>query len=333
MNVVTPPARPSSIRSWPRRSTAAKAKPWAIGWLAAFALGAAQADSCGIERVGSTDLVVQGGHFVVPALINGKSPVPFLPDTGAQRSAIDADVAAQLELPKLGEQPRRMTGTDGVPGRAYFDVTADRFAFADMTQRAVRMAVSELSGGRPNGIRGIIGAELLSRYDVEFDFPGKRLNLYRVSDCSKGSRALLLPWLQPYDTVPLKVSDMHILSLPVTLDGKTLELALDTGATSTKIAMDAAARVGIDVERLKAEAPRSSSYSSTGATMSNYSMRFENVQVGPVRHGTARIKISEIDVRPYDGLLGLDFLRARKVWVSYATQQLLLERTPARRSD
>ncbi|MEJ8855843.1 aspartyl protease family protein [Variovorax robiniae] len=330
MNVATR-HRPSSIGSWLRRAATAQARRLLIGCLALSAWGAAQADSCGIERVGSTALVTQGGHFVSPVVVNGQSGIAFVPDTASERSAIDAAVAGQLDLPQFGTQPRRMIGTDGVPGRAYFDVTAERFNFADMPHRNVRMGVSDLSGGRPDGVRGVVGAELLNRYDLEFDFPGQRLNLYRVSDCGPYSAALLLPWLQPYDAVPLKVSDRHILSLPLTIDGKTLEMALDTGATSTKITMAAATgKLGLDLDRLKAEAPRSTSYSSTGASMSNFGMRFDKVRLGQASYANARIRVSEIDVRPYDGLLGLDFLRKRKVWVSYATQQLLLERVPAR---
>lgn len=299
-----------------------QARHLVVACLVTFALGFAQVEACSIERVGTTEMLKERGHFLAPVIINEKSQIQFLVDTGAERSSIDASVAAQLELPDRGGHRRRRIGTDGRSGRAYSDVTVRHLTLAGVEHSDFAMAVGDMVGGA-GGLRGVIGADLMARYDVEFDYPNKRLNLYQVKDCE--SSADFKPWPQPYDIVALKM-DRNTLSLPVFFDGKSLELALDTGAGSTKITMGAAAKLGLDVEQLKTEAPRTISHGSSGVPMANFARRFDKIQIGQSTYGNIEIKVSEIDVKPYDGLLGLDFLGSRKIWVSYATRQLLVGR-------
>lgn len=296
----------------------------AVAWLVIFAIEAAQAESCTIQRVGTTELAGERGVFELPVFVNGSPAIQFIVDTGAERSAIDANSAAQLMLPAFGRR-RTLTGTDGVKGRAFSDVSVGQLTLAGLAHAGFSLAVGELvkPGGRSSP--GTIGADLLSRYDVEFDFPAKRLNLYRVQNCSQDSPEFK-PWAQPYDAVPLKASVKNILSVPVSVNGKALELALDTGAVRTKLTFDAAAKLDVDIERLKAEAPQSTSYGSSGLAKTSYSQRFDKIQVGQSTYGNVELKVSDIKVEPYDGLLGLDFLRTRKIWVSYATRQVLVER-------
>jgi hypothetical protein len=94
--------------------------------------------------------------------------------------------------------------------------------------------------------------------------------------------------------------------------------------------MDAAAKLGLSVEQLKREVRPTISHGASGMPMENFARRFDRVRVGRGSYGNVEIKVSEIDVKPYDGLLGLDFLGSQKIWISYATRQLLVERMPRR---
>lgn len=293
----------------------------AIGSLVAFALAWTRADACSIERAGTTELLAERGHFQAPVTIN-ESQIHFLIDTGAQRSYIDADIAARLMLPDRGSRHRRIIGADGKSGRAYPDVTVRQLSFAGVERYDFGMGVADLME-RPPSIRGLMGADMLAKYDLEFDYPNRRLNLYYVKDCSSSE---FKPWSQPHDVVALKL-DARKLSLPVFFDGMPLELILDTGAGSTKISMNAAARLDLDVDRIRREARMTISHGAAGLPTANFAQRFEQVQIGQGTYGNVQINVSEIDVAPYDGLLGLDFLRSRKIWISYATRQLLVERT------
>lgn len=315
----------------PRRSPrigATGAKALAIGWLALCAAGGASA-ACSVERVGTTELVEARDQFELPVVINGSPAIHFLVDTGAEKSAIDTSLAQKLALPEIGRRGH-LIGSDGLKGRTFSDVTTDRLALAGVAHVSFPLAVGDLLiPGKPTA-QAVIGANLLAQYDVEFDFLGKRLNLYRVRNCHQDSSEFK-PWATPHDVVPLKAGFRNLLSLPISIDGKVLELLLDTGAVRTKISMDAARKLGLDIEKLKAYAQRTTSYAHSGRSMTNYSQRFNRVQIGESSYRNVEIKIAGIEVKTYDGLLGLDFLRTRKVWVSYATRQLLVEQTPVKR--
>ena len=185
------------------RNGASNAKALAAIWLVVHAGSAAPA-ACSIEQIGTTELVEGRSTFDLPVVINDSPPIKFLVDTGAERSAIDANLAAQLMLPAFGRR-RTLTGTDGVKGRAFSDVSVGQLTLAGLAHAGFSLAVGELvkPGGRSSP--GTIGADLLSRYDVEFDFPAKRLNLYRVQNCKQDSPEFK-PWSIPYDAVPLKAS-------------------------------------------------------------------------------------------------------------------------------
>jgi predicted aspartyl protease len=297
--------------------------------LAALGIGGGvRADDCSIVKIGRAPLIEVRGHYQVPATINGEAPMDFVVDTGAERSTVHVDAAAKLELPARAGPRTYLVGTDGKRGRSYPKVTVERLEFAGLQRTGVVMAMRDTAINGASDARGVIGADLLSDFDVELDYRNNRLSLYRITGCERSGKGFQ-PWSTPHDVVPLKISSTNILSLPVTIDGKELEMALDTGAVRSKVSMNAAVRkLGLDLERLKAEAPRNISHSTSGATIQNYTHRFGSVQIGEGTYDNIEIKISEIKVDPYDGLLGLDFLRSRKVWVSYATRQLLVQRKP-----
>ena len=299
-----------------------------LACLAVMTLGLAQAQPCSVKRVGTTPLVKDGSHFLMPATVNG-APVHFLVDTGAVTSSIDAKVAAQLALPSLPGRTTQLIGTDGGRGKRVPKVSIWTLGFGGLAHGAVELAAPDRPDQAGPLTQGIIGADVLSRYDLEFDFSGRQLNLYTVDGCDAGS-AQFQPWQQPYDTVNLKIAEAkgfeHIASLPITVDNQALEMALDTGATRTKVMLGAAVKLGLDEEQLKAQSPKSTSHSSSGVAMANYARRFDSIQIGQSSYRNVELKFSEIDVKPYDGLLGLDFLGSRKIWISYATRQLFIDK-------
>ncbi|MBS0450881.1 MAG: retropepsin-like domain-containing protein [Proteobacteria bacterium] len=292
-------------------------------WLAA----AGMANACTVELAGQAPLTKSGVLYETPVSINGQAPLSFLVDTGAMRTKIHAAASSQLGL--MGNRRRSHSiGIDGSRGATTEGVTVPSLEFAGLVHVRKDLGVDPvLVDGRPAWMgtwMGTVGADHLSGFDVELDFPAGQLRLHRVKDCNATDQPLR-PWTTPYDTVPLKRSSEGMTSIPVVMDGKTLELALDTGSNRTRVSMKAAShKLGLDLEQLKAQSTLVRSSSSTGKQLANYARRIGRIDVGRSSYGGVQVMFSELQVDPYDGLLGLDFLANRRVWLSYATNQLFV---------
>lgn len=297
-----------------------------LAGVTAWVAGIGLANACTVELAGQAPLTKSRFLYETPVSINGQAPMLFLVDTGAVRTKIHAAASSQLGLMGNGRRSYAI-GTDGSRGPTTEDVTAPSLEFAGVVHVSKNLAIDPLLvDGRPTKA-GTVGADLLSGYDVELDFPAGQLRLHRVKECNDSDQPLR-PWTSPYNTVPLKRSSRGLISLPVVMDGKALELALDTGSNRTSVSMKAAVdKLGLDVDLLKAQAPPKRSTNSTGAHAVSYAKRLERIDIGRQSYGNVEILFSELEVAPYDGLLGLDFLGNRKIWLSYATGQMFLAST------
>jgi predicted aspartyl protease len=77
---------------------------------------------------------------------------------------------------------------------------------------------------------GILAPNLLSSYDVDFDFGGRKFNLLSQKHCE--GKVVYWP-AETVAVVPFAInSDGHII-VPVVVDGHTFSAMLDTGATNT----------------------------------------------------------------------------------------------------
>jgi hypothetical protein len=86
----------------------------------------------------------------------------------------------------------------------------------------------------PPTIAGLIGTEIMSNYDIEFDFYRGKMNFFQHSDCRSG-----VYWTKAnYAEVPIKLDrDRHIV-LDATLDGKPITAILDTGSIASYMSLD-----------------------------------------------------------------------------------------------
>ena len=95
-----------------------------------------------------------------------------------------------------------MTGVAGTVSDA--DVYADlQLGRADFQERLAEANVP--------GIAGLVGADMLSEYDVEFNLPDGRFRLWRAPGCEAAD----LPWTGPRSTMPMRVTGGGQLRVPV----------------------------------------------------------------------------------------------------------------------
>ena len=183
----------------PRRGAAWRGGVFAVAALALAALPARTWARCTVSTAATLPLVRAAGHVTTLARIEGTA-VPLLVDTGSSVTALDGATAARLGLRR---DPRHRSAVIGIGGtaRPRAMLIARRLDLGGIGFADLRLTVGDFNTGWPANARiaGILGTDILSRYDVEIDGPGGRLLLHEVAGC--GGR--FLDWTEPYDALPL----------------------------------------------------------------------------------------------------------------------------------
>lgn len=287
----------------------------ALVWL--LMLRPAHAD-CRIQRKASLPITIDAGHPLVQASINGH-PLNLLLDTGAQGSLVTPETAARLGLPK---DRRRTTSLVGVGGTVSTqNVMLHDFAVAGSEYLDMSVGVSALPAS--DRTDGLIGADILSVYDLDLDFPGHTLTLYNVNGCQQ----IVPVWDRRYATVPAQLV-ARLLVVQVELDGHPLKTLFDTGAHGVVLARAALPLVGLNEEDLERDPPEESR--GVGAQRGPARLHhFSTVRVGAETFHNAAVHVVAFHQVQANMLLGLDYMLRRRFWLSYATRTVFIQ-VPAR---
>ena len=167
---------------------------------------------CKLERLAELPITMKSGHVTVPASINGKD-VTLGIDTGGPFSSLTLGAAS---------------GIGNVGHR-------DDLRLGEHELNRVYMAWMESFPG----VQGLIAPDILSRYDVEFDFGGNRFRLFKPNPCANHA----VPWTDSYSVIPFALTDDGHVRVPVTLDGQNTYAILDTGAPISILSMQDASRM------------------------------------------------------------------------------------------
>lgn len=199
-----------------------------------FATSALAADECGPLRiVSSVKMMGMDSSKLVPVTINGV-PKLLLLDTGGYMSQLSRDAVEELKLQRH-DSALSLADVSGNVSKSY--VIADTLQLGNLIAQKQPLMVSP---GNFDFGDGILSSDLLLRYDVEMDFPGKKLNYFSPDHC-KGK---VVYWQSDaVAAVPITIRDKSRLVVPVKLDGHEFKALIDTGAFRTTITMPTAKRV------------------------------------------------------------------------------------------
>jgi predicted aspartyl protease len=267
---------------------------------------------CRLEQVADLPATVDGNRLVVTGQVDDAA-VNLLIDTGAERTVLTNDTVAGLQLPRSQRSTTRLTGIGGAVSNA------DVFAVLGLGRADFRQRLSVANV--PN-VGGIVGGDMLSRYDLELDVPNRRVRLWHAPGC----HAADIPWTGAHATVPVEVTGDRV-RLGVTIDGQKLEALLDSGAALSLMQADAARRLGVTGAALAAD-PGARARGVDGAVIGLHSHRFASFSLGGEEIAHAQIGVAAFQLDTADMLLGMDYLRTHRVWVSYRTGELSIQ--PAR---
>lgn len=275
-------------------------------------------------------------RMTVPVMIEGKGPYTFVVDTGANHTAMAAELAAGLNLPSAG----RAT-IHGIAGAEPASTAAVRsMTIGSALTKRVRMPLLPRNA---LGADGLLGVDVLERRHVSLDFENNRFSITASDEAFKRSLTtaaagrLKSAEIDPsvvmvparYRFGQLTIVDAEVgIGLPVTA-------FLDSGAQSTvgNLALREAAYrqdTGLALRTTRVQL-----VGATGQTVSGDLARLPSLRLGGLRIGNLScvfadlhtFKIWDLIDRPAI-LIGMDVMRHFKaIELDFARRQVIF-RTP-----
>jgi predicted aspartyl protease len=299
------------------------------------ASGASADNACVFKRGANLDMSLEdAGRPSIPVMVNGVQK-QFVVDTGGAFSAVSGDTTQAL---KLRTQPVNkntvfftVSGTDVRQA-----AVAETFQIGQLPLKNESFIVMPGGMGAPN-FDGLVGADILHFFDVEFDFANAKFELFLQNDC--GARVVHWPH-QDYGVLPFKmnvpkqvgtygmvatstVPDWHIIA-PAKLDGVDVDVLVDTGASISYMTLEDARQVSSAIDEKKMK-PLDESAPADDA---RYSHTFSSLSLGAINIGNPAVILGHNKMgamanwghsRP-ELILGVNVLRRLHLYINYKDQ-------------
>jgi predicted aspartyl protease len=276
---------------------------------------------CGPVRLGETTVATLRNAPIITPFANGAA-VTLLLDTGAETTVLTPAVAQRIGAERPGiEFQRQMRGIGGSLQTDEVELRSFTLGGVAVPWRRVRVAPINTGNVFSGPLDGVLGADTLSSFDVDLDLPGHRMVLYAKQTCPDAAPA----WTEPYARIGTGRSFGGHLFFPVQLDEHRIDAFIDTGAQHTVLSMKAASALGVTGAALA----RDQTITLHGAAAEQLSARvhrFSQLQIGPQVVRNPELIVTDIRLNDADIVLGIDFLRSQRIWMSYGSQQIFLMR-------
>jgi tetratricopeptide (TPR) repeat protein len=285
----------------------------------------AQAAGCKLGAIAELPVTMVDLQPLVSAKVNG-ADVQFLADTGAFYSFLTPGSAAQLKLPlSMGPFGLYVTGVGGTA-----DVSIAKIKTLTLAGRDIPGVVFLVGGSEVGGAAaGVLGQNVLGLADGEYDLANGVIRLMKPDNCGA---AVLAYWVKqdtPYSVVPIIHTDVNwrfsnVTPSPVAtayLNGAPIRVVFDTGAATSLLSIDAAARAGV-----KTDSPgvvRAGYSSGVGRrTTETWIAPFASFKIGDEEIKNTRLRIGRLGLDTTDMLLGADFFLSHHVYVANSQRKI-----------
>jgi predicted aspartyl protease len=284
--------------------------------LCAIGSAAAEPAKCTLLQAATLNMTFDSlGRVTVPMTLNGREQT-MLVDTGGYVSSIMAQTAQALDLKLKSMAGMKVVMFNGDTIAHY--ATVDILKLGNMEARRRDFLVFP-ENQSINGVDGTIAPDLLSAYDVEFDFANAKFNLYSHDHCS----GQVVYWTQePAAKVPLTIDSAGHIMAAVQLDGEPIRAAIDTGAWRTTLELEQAQRVfgkKLDSD-LKLDPAEPGFYTYPFKSLTLEGLAVANPDVALVSKADAKMFSWR-----YDGprlILGMGIVRRLHLYVAYRERML-----------
>jgi tetratricopeptide (TPR) repeat protein/predicted aspartyl protease len=283
----------------------------------AVVFGAHAEGKCELNKVVELPITMAGLRPLITAQVNGKDG-KFLLDSGAFYSLMSTAEAADLNL-KLTPSPFKLSGIGGNT-RTWLTKVQD-FAFLGATFHDVEFLVS----GSEFGSTGLIGQNLLSHFDVEYDLAKGAIRLFKPEGCS---RTKLAYWTggQSFSLMDINTIERHN---PHTIgvayvNGRKIRAMFDTGAATSVLALAAAKTMDIDVNAAGVKEAGYAFGIGRGSAKS-YIVPVASFKIGDDEEiKNTHLRVADILLGDADMLVGADFFLSHRIFVSNSQHRLYL---------
>jgi predicted aspartyl protease len=276
------------------------------------------ATNCSAKRLGEISISTLNGVPVVIPIANGV-PVSLLLDTGAERTVLTPAAAQRVGAQQQRvEFDRRLRGIEkSLPMR---EMELQRFTIGGIpiAWRRVGVASASLPGWFAGPLDGVLGADVLSSFDVEIDLPRHRMILHERSSCGVAP-----DWPEPYVGIDTGRSAADRLFFPARLDDRRIVAIIDTGAARSTLSSRAAQGLGLTdgvLSRDRSVAIRGVA----GELVAARIHRFSRLEVAELTIRHAELLVADLNLRDADLVLGSDFISSRRMWLSYGSRRIFL---------
>lgn len=282
----------------------------------------AGAARCHLYPVGTLGLTMDGNAPLVAVEVNARK-VFLLLDTGAATGMLTGPAAK-----RLGLAPHWVPNlyTEGVGGRVGVDVAkVKEFKLGEWTAHNLDFPVAGNHDiGSVPDIVGLLGESFLSQFDLDLDIAHNVVKLFKPQDCDETALAY---WGGSYIEADIGRSSQANpkIWLTVEVNGVEIRAALDTGAYTSVMTERAAQKAGITKD--------SPGITRTGTTrgigdnaVDDYIGVFDSFRLGDEEIKHVRLRFGELfshgGREMPEMLLGLDFLRAHRMFVSHSQRKI-----------
>lgn len=273
---------------------------------------------------------------LVPVQIAGV-PKLMLLDTGAYFSTLKPETVNELQL-KAAPATIKLYGLTGNKSESFVSTA---FGIGGMHGNGIQFMVDDMNWGDKQAV-GLLGASILTNYDLSIDFGAHRLDLISPNHCDGN----VVYWPErPITEIPFKLKDRWKIILPVTLDGKEVMAQLDTGASRSTLLKDKAER-SYNVVVGSADTPVAGNLNGEEG-VTTWKHQFKSLSLAGIEVANPVISIipdkmsdklntwstgNLLDRKAHDDndppmLLGMNVLRSLHIYIAYREKKLYI--TPA----
>lgn len=287
---------------------------------AAGAAAAADPPKCELMKAATLPVTMAGTRPMVTIKINGQD-TRFLADSGAFFSTMNPAAAERLGL-KLSMAPLGLQ-VRGVGGSIHVDLgTAKDVEIDGIPLHNMQFLVGATQGGGGDSA-GLLGQNVLGFADAEYDLANGVIRLVvPKGDCAKAMPAY---WhgdkpVGVVDVEPITPATRHFYG-KATVNGQTIRVMFDTGASTSVMKLPVARRLGFR--------PDADNVQSAGLgggigkrLMESWIAPFDVLDLGGESIRNTRWRVADIELADADMLIGADFFLSHRVYVSRKQHKL-----------